>query len=91
MERITNLNDKTSFNLSLDLLVSNTRTVIYVYGGSDGGAASSVSTTSITTSQEMTRINIPFSVEMTYDYLQLTIMVVDQGTTYVDNIYLTSS
>lgn len=59
-------------------------------GGVDGSSASSLSTVTISKNNSFENASINVTLESDLDYLQITVMVVESGETYVDDICLSS-
>ena len=77
-----------SYTLSSNLFIQNERAVIYIHGINDGESAVSVSTVSIPKNDSFTDSSITFNCESTFQYIQITIMFVNVGVSYVDNFML---
>ena len=78
----------TSITLSSKLFVKNTRSVLYLQGGVEGSSASNLSTVSLSENNSFGDASINIVLESDLDYLQIAVMVVDEGVTYIDDICL---
>ena len=77
-----------SYTFSSDLFIQNERAAIYIHGINNGESNVSVSVVSIPQNESFTNSSITFNCESTFQYIQITIMFVNLGTSYVDNFRL---
>ena len=74
--------------LSAKFLVKNTRSVLYLQGGVEGSGAPNISNVNIPNNSFFESASINITLESDLDYVQIAVMVVDSGETYVDDIIL---
>lgn len=92
LEKIVgDLKEGDSFTLSAKVLVKNTRTVLYIQGGIEGGSSSNISSISIPSNNSFENASITVTLESDLDYIHIPIMPVDEGITYVDDVHLTKN
>lgn len=77
-----------TIKLTADLLVNNTRSVLYITARDNSNKVMQRYVMAYKKNQFQT-ISVELTLDQDYDYLQVTVMLVDEGITYLDNVILT--